>query len=78
MILIIYFACFVAALLLFDSLKTERAFLFVAPMLGVTAFIYTPLIVAMVAEIAGRQLVGSAMDLRTLFGNWAASLCRSR
>jgi sugar phosphate permease len=67
LILIICFAAFTAMLLIFGSLKTEMAFLLAAPVLGVTAFIYTPLIVAMVAEIAGPQLVGSAYGITNAF-----------
>jgi len=67
LILIVCFASFTAALLVFGSLKTERAFMLAAPLLGVTAFIYTPLIVAMVAEIAGPQLVGSAYGFTNAF-----------
>jgi nitrate/nitrite transporter NarK len=59
-ILIICFAAFTAMLLIFGALKTEMAFLVAAPFLGVTAFIYTPLLIAMVAEIAGPELVGTA------------------
>jgi nitrate/nitrite transporter NarK len=60
LILIICFAAFTVMLLIFGGLKTETAFLIAAPFLGVTAFIYTPLLVAMVAEIAGPALVGTA------------------
>ncbi|SEJ91905.1 MFS transporter [Paraburkholderia diazotrophica] len=67
LILIICFACFAAALLLFGSLHTEQQFMLAAPFLGVTAFIYTPLIVAMVAEIAGPKLVGSAYGFTNAF-----------
>lgn len=67
LILIICFASFSAALLLFGSLQTQQQFLFAAPILGVTAFIYTPLIVAMVAEIAGPTLVGSAYGFTNAF-----------
>jgi sugar phosphate permease len=67
LILIICFASFAAALLLFGSLHTERQFMLAAPVLGVTAFIYTPLIVAMVAEIAGPKLVGSAYGFTNAF-----------
>jgi sugar phosphate permease len=62
-ILIVCFASFTLMLLLFGSLTTETAFLIAAPVLGITAFIYTPLIVAMVAEIAGPQLVGTAYGI---------------
>ncbi|REE06546.1 sugar phosphate permease [Paraburkholderia sp. BL27I4N3] len=67
LILIICFACFAAALLIFGSLHTERQFMLAAPLLGVTAFIYTPLIVAMVAEMAGPKLVGSAYGFTNAF-----------
>jgi len=50
-------------LLMFGSLSSETAFFIAAPFLGITAFVYTPLIVAMVAEIAGPQLVGTAQGI---------------
>ncbi len=66
-ILIVCFASFTAMLLVFGMLKSETAFMIAAPLLGVTAFIYTPLIVAMVAEIAGPALVGSAYGFTNAF-----------
>ena len=58
---------FTAMLLLFGALHTERAFLIAAPILGVTAFVYSPLMAAMVAESAGSRLVGSATGLTNAF-----------
>ncbi|WP_321803396.1 MFS transporter [Burkholderia sp. BCC1988] len=66
-ILLICFASFASMLLVFGNLKSEAAFMVAAPVLGVTAFIYTPLIVAMVAEIAGPRMIGSAYGLTNAF-----------
>ncbi|AJC23295.1 hypothetical protein RO07_12240 [Pandoraea pulmonicola] len=66
-ILIVCFAGFAASLMVFGLLTSETAFLIFAPVLGVAAFIYTPLIVAMVAEIAGPVLVGTAYGFANAF-----------
>ena len=60
---IICLAVFVLMLLIFGRLETESAFLIAAPLLGVTAFVYSPLMAAMIAEAAGRSLAGSATGL---------------
>jgi sugar phosphate permease len=60
-------ASFTAMLFLFGTLQTETAFLLAAPMLGITAFVYAPLLAAMVAEIAGAELVGSATGMTNAF-----------
>ena len=56
-------AAFVASLVIFGSLHEETSFWIVAPMLGVAAFAYSPLMITMVAEVAGAQLAGAATGL---------------
>jgi sugar phosphate permease len=60
-------AGFVAMLLLFGILRGETAFWIAAPLLGVTAFAYSPLLTALVAELAGRQAAGSASGVTNAF-----------
>jgi len=50
-------------LLVFGALRTDIAFMFTAPLLGVFAFVYSPLMAALIAEAAGRELAGSATGL---------------
>jgi sugar phosphate permease len=67
---VLVMACFVAftlLLLLFGSLHDEQSFRLVAPLLGVAAFAYSPLTAAMVAEIAGRGVTGSATGATNAF-----------
>jgi nitrate/nitrite transporter NarK len=54
------FVSFAMLLLVFGNLETESQFRMIAPIIGVACFAYSPLTAAMVAEIAGRQLAGSA------------------
>src|SRR5258708_19000063 len=54
---------FAGLLLMFGSLHTESQFRAVAPLLGITAFAYSPLMAAMIAEIAGPLLAGSATGM---------------
>ena len=54
-------------LLVFGTLHTETAFFIAAPIMGVTAFVCAPLLAAMVAEIAGPALVGSATGMTNAF-----------
>jgi sugar phosphate permease len=60
-------AAFVAMLLLFGTLQSETAFQIAAPFLGVTAFAYSPLLTALVAELAGREAAGSASGVTNAF-----------
>ncbi|MCC8952762.1 MFS transporter [Bradyrhizobium sp. Pear77] len=60
---ILSFAFFATILLLFGQLKTLTAFEFAAPLIGIGAFVYSPLLVAMVAEGAGIKLAGSAAGI---------------
>jgi len=54
---------FVIMLLVFGALRTDAAFMVTAPLLGVFAFVYSPLMGALIAEVAGRRLAGSATGL---------------
>ncbi|SDR53134.1 Sugar phosphate permease [Rhizobiales bacterium GAS191] len=58
--IIICLSSFVAMLLLFGVLSSELEFRIAAPFLGVAAFIYSPLMGAMVAEVAGVERAGAA------------------
>jgi sugar phosphate permease len=61
--ILICLAGFVVMLLVFGALRTDTAFMLAAPILGVFAFVYSPLMAAFIAEVAGRQLAGSATGL---------------
>jgi len=61
--ILICLAGFVIMLLVFGALRTDTAFMVTAPLLGVFAFVYGPLMAAFIAEVAGRQLAGSATGL---------------
>ena len=58
---------FVLMLLVFGALRSDTAFMFAAPLLGVFAFVYSPLMAALIAEVAGQQLAGSATGLTNSF-----------
>jgi sugar phosphate permease len=51
---------FAAMLLLFGWQDSETWFLIVAPFLGVTAFVYSPLLAAMITEEAEPEVIGAA------------------
>ncbi len=61
--ILICLAGFVVMLLVFGALRTATAFMLMAPLLGVFAFVYSPLMAALIAEVAGRRLAGSATGL---------------
>jgi sugar phosphate permease len=61
------FVCFTILLLVYGLLDTEQSFRIVAPLLGVAAFAYSPLTAAMVAEIAGKSIAGSATGATNAF-----------
>lgn len=76
-LVIICLASFAVMLLLFGGLRSPQAFLVAAPLLGVTAFAYSPLMAAMVAEAAGAAAVGSVTGITNAFwqlGNLAVPL----
>lgn len=64
---LICLALFAVMLLLFGSLANRRDFLIAAPFLGVTAFAYSPLTTALVAELAGRARAGTASGASNAF-----------
>jgi ACS family glucarate transporter-like MFS transporter len=57
---ILVLGAFVAALLLFGTARSLGAFLLAAPFLGVVAYVYSPLMVAMIPTLTGERLVGCA------------------
>ena len=61
------FIAFTLLLLVFGVLQDESQFRIVAPFLGVAAFAYSPLTAALVTEIAGRELAGSATGVTNAF-----------
>ncbi|MGP8123085.1 MAG: MFS transporter [Xanthobacteraceae bacterium] len=65
--IIVCLAAFGALLLVFGMLSTELQFRVAAPFLGVAAFVYSPLIGAMVAETVGLQRAGSATGTTAAF-----------
>lgn len=64
---IILLLSFVAILLVFGSLETRTQFRIVAPILGVAAFAYSPLLGALVTEIAGTHRAGSSAGVSNAF-----------
>lgn len=61
------FISFTLLLLVFGMLQDELQFRLVAPLLGVAAFAYSPLTAALVTEIAGKTLAGSATGATNAF-----------
>ncbi|WP_406314144.1 MFS transporter [Streptosporangium sp. NBC_01639] len=57
---VVVLAFFVVTLLVFGSMTTATQFLIVAPFLGLGAYIYSPLMVAMIPDLSGQRLAGSA------------------
>lgn len=64
---IILLLAFVAILLAFGALSTRAQFRLVAPVLGVAAFAYSPLLGALVTEIAGVRRAGSSAGVTNGF-----------
>lgn len=62
------FVLFVVMLLVFGTLTDSLAFKIAAPLVGLGAFLYSPLLAAMVAEASGPALAGSATGV--LAGFW--------
>jgi sugar phosphate permease len=61
--IIVCLSAFVVLLIVFGGLSGENQFRLVAPVLGIAAFVYMPLLTAMVTEVAGIALAGSATGL---------------
>lgn len=57
---LICLAAFTAILLAYGTLASETAFWIATPILGIAAFAYSPLLTALVAELAGKDAAGSA------------------
>jgi MFS family permease len=66
-LVVICLGFFVATLLVFSQLSTLTAFKVMAPVLGIGAFAYSPLMNTMVAEAAGRGLAASGAGLTNAF-----------
>ena len=62
-LLIICYACFAVMLFVFSNMTNLTHFRIVAPLLGVFAFSYTPLMAAMIAENAGVKNAAAATGL---------------
>jgi sugar phosphate permease len=60
-------AAFALMLLLYGLCASEAAFWIATPILGVTAFAYSPLLTALVAELAGKDSAGSASGVTNAF-----------
>jgi sugar phosphate permease len=63
LLIILCLALFAVMLIVFSLLGTRTEFLVAAPLLGLGAFVYSPLTAALVAEISGPALAGSATGL---------------
>lgn len=61
------FLLFAAMLLVFGTLTDRRSFQLAAPLLGLGAFVYSPLLAVLVAERAGPALAGSATGVTSAF-----------
>lgn len=62
-LLVLCFVGFAVTLLVYGNLTGLRQFSFVAPLLGVFAFAYTPLLAAMIGETVGVARTGAATGL---------------
>jgi len=60
-------AGFAVCLLMFGRLHGAAQFRLLAPLLGVTAFAYSPLMAVLIAEVAGPAVAGSASGLTNAF-----------
>jgi ACS family glucarate transporter-like MFS transporter len=68
------FAAFVVTLLVFGTRDSLGGFLWVAPFLGVAAYMYSPLLVALVPKFAGVRLAGSAAGATNAFWQIASTI----
>ncbi|MGV9379483.1 MFS transporter [Nonomuraea sp. NPDC003707] len=60
-------AAFVVTLLVFGTRDSLTGFLWVAPFLGIAAYVYSPLMIALIPELAGVRLAGSAAGATNAF-----------
>jgi sugar phosphate permease len=68
------FILFFVALLIFGQLTTFTAFLVMAPILGIGAYIYSPLIIAQIAELRGVEAAGSTAGITNAFWQLGSAL----
>lgn len=66
-LVVVCFAAFAVLLLVFGQQSDVERLRWVAPLLGVAAFAYSPLMAAMIAEVAGPRLAGSATGATNAF-----------
>jgi MFS transporter, ACS family, glucarate transporter len=71
---VIVFLAFFASLLVFGTRGSLAGFLWAAPFLGVAAYAYSPLMVAMLPRIAGVGLAGSAAGATNAMWQLAATI----
>ncbi|MET7330860.1 MFS transporter [Nonomuraea sp. NPDC005650] len=64
---VVVLAAFVGTLLVFGTRDSLSGFLWVAPFLGVAAYVYSPLMIALIPELAGVRLAGSAAGATNAF-----------
>jgi sugar phosphate permease len=65
---------FFVALLFFGQLTTLVAFLVMAPILGIGAYVYSPLIIAQIAELRGVEAAGSTAGITNAFWQLGSAL----
>jgi ACS family glucarate transporter-like MFS transporter len=71
---VIVLGTFVVSLLVFGTRSTFTGFLWVAPFLGIAAYVYSPLMVAMIPKLAGVRLAGSAAGATNAFWQIASTI----
>jgi ACS family glucarate transporter-like MFS transporter len=59
----IVLGCFAVMLVVFGTLDSVPAFLIAAPLLGLSAYCYLPLIVALIPRLVSSEMVGTAAGL---------------
>jgi ACS family glucarate transporter-like MFS transporter len=64
---VIVLGLFVVMLLIFGAQSSLTGFIWVAPFLGIAAYVYSPLLVAMIPKLAGVRLAGSAAGATNAF-----------
>jgi MFS family permease len=62
-LLLLDLGAFVVMLMIFGTLRTETQLLAAAPVLGIAAFAYSPLLAAMMTEMVDRRIVASAVGI---------------
>jgi sugar phosphate permease len=65
----IVLGCFAVTLLVFGLLSTPLAFLLAAPFLGLSAYCYLPLLVALIPRLVSSHVVGSSAGVTNAFWN---------